>query len=144
MSIRYRLATSEDIEEQKIMEFALAALNDATMLPKFAENVGEDLADRISSAKLGNFIIAEDEEDNQFIGYLELEKIEKDYHIIGLYVLPDYRHKSIAHELLKRAEDRCQPDEHIRVNAYSKRELGLYHNLGFKTNYHALFYKKDS
>ena len=146
MGIKYQFATSDDIEEKKITEFALEALNDSEMLPKFAENLGEDLVERISAADLGDFIIAEEDDLDQLIGYIELyptqTEIGLDYSIRGIYILPNFRQRGIARKLLKMAAERCKESgAQLRVDAFTEKELLLYKNLGFKIQHYALSYK---
>jgi len=143
MAIKYQFATSEEIEEKKITEFALEALNDSEMLPKFAENLGEDLVERISTADLGDFIIAVDSDLDQLIGYVELYPTQTenglDYFIRGIYILPNFRQRGIARKLLRMAAERCkEKGAQLRVDAFTEKELNLYKNLGFEIQHYSL------
>ena len=142
-NIRYRVAVPEDHE--KVVEFAMQALYDAK-LPRFAQDVGEALVERIKSGEPGNVIIAEDiTADNMIVGYLEIDanrsKPRKAFYIGGIYVLPEYRRRHVGKNLfLTMLKEKCKHDEQIRVEAITEDELRFWKSLGFKIHHYSMFY----
>lgn len=142
-NIRYRVAVPEDHE--KVVEFAMQALYDAK-LPRFAQDIGEALVERIKTGEPGNVIIAEDlTADDKIVGYLEIDssrsKVGKAFYIGTIYVLPEYRRRHVGKNLFfTMLEEKCQHNEQIRVEALTEDELRFWKSLGFRIHHYSLFY----
>ncbi len=145
-NIRYRVAVPEDHE--KVIEFALQALYDAK-LPKFAQDVGDELIERIKSGEAGNVIIAEDlTAGNKIVGYLEIDsnrsKKGKAFYIGAIYVLPEYRRKHVGKNLFNTMlREKCKNNEQIRVEALTESEMRFWKRLGFRIHHYALFFNPN-
>ncbi len=146
-NIRYRVAVPED--HDKVVEFAMQALYDAK-LPRFAQDIGEELVERIKSGEAGNVIIAEDlSQDDKIVGYLEIDttrsKPRKAFYIGGIYVLPEYRRRHIGKNLFfTMLKEKCKHEEQIRVEAVTEDELRFWRSLGFNIHHYAMFYDPPS
>lgn len=83
----------------------------------------------------GTSIIAT--ENNQVIGFIDYDVREKNnQEIFALYVLSEYRHKGVGHELMKTALDHM--DEKRQVNLWVLKEnqgaICFYQKCGFQPN----------
>ena len=134
-NIEVRFAHASDIPN--VTEFALIALNDSSMLAKFAQDIGSDFTHRLETTGPENTILAIDKDNNDaIIGFSEIdpERSEpgKFYVLTGLYVLPSHRGKGIAHRLVqKMLESKCSQGEELLVQAFNESEKKVWEKLLF-------------
>lgn len=133
--IEVRFAHAEDIPN--VTEFALIALNDSSMLAKFAQDIGSELTHRIETTGPQNTILAIDTENkNAIIGFAEVDPERSQpgeyFFLSGLYVLPSYRSKGIATQLVqKMLEEKCTNGEELHVQAFNEAEKIVWEKLAF-------------
>ncbi|MHA2091213.1 MAG: GNAT family N-acetyltransferase, partial [Candidatus Kariarchaeaceae archaeon] len=124
--ISFRFATKSD--NQKIYDFAMRAIS-GTQLPRFAEDAGENLLDRIEKGKEKSVILAEDHNlDESVIGYIEVDPdrtIEGSaVYLRGIYVLPEYRRGGIGKRLLQMmVKEKRKSGEELKVRAFTEEGL---------------------
>ena len=134
-TIEVRFATAEDVPN--VTEFALIALNDSSMLAKFAQDIGSELTHRLETTGPQNTILAIDTENkNSIIGFAEVDpersKPGKYYFLTGLYVIPSYRSKGIATQLVKKMlDEKCANGEELHVQAFNDAEKKVWEKLAF-------------
>ena len=134
--IEVRFAQESDIPN--VTEFALIALNDSSMLAKFAQDIGSEFTHRLETTGPENTILAIDKNNNNaIIGFSEVDpersKPGKYYFLTGLYVLPNYRGKNIATNLVRKMlEEKCKNGEELLVQAFNESEKKVWENLLFK------------
>ncbi len=134
-TIEVRFATADDVPN--VTEFALIALNDSSMLAKFAQDIGSEFAHRIETTGPQNTILAIDTANkNSIVGFSEVDpersKPGSYYYLSGLYVLPAYRSKGIATRLVqKMIEEKCKNGEELHVEAFDDAEKKVWENLDF-------------
>lgn len=134
--IEIRFAHASDIPN--VTEFAYLALNDSSMLAKFAQDIGSDFTHRLETTGPENTILAIDtNSNNAIIGFSEVDpersKPGQYYFLTGLYVLPSYRGKGIASRLVKKMlEEKCSGGEELLVQAFNDSEKKVWENLLFK------------
>ena len=134
-SIEVRFAHVSDIPN--VTEFALIALNDSSMLAKFAQDIGSDFTHRLETTGPENTILAIDKNNNNaIVGFSEVDpensKPGKYYLLTGLYVLPSYRGKGIASMLVqKMLEEKCANGEELHVKAFNDAEKIVWEKLTF-------------
>lgn len=133
--IEIRFANKSDIPN--VTEFALIALNDSSMLAKFAQDIGSELTHRLETTGPENTILAIDKSNNNaIIGFSEVDpersKPNKYFFLTGLYVLPAYRSKGIATQLVRRMlEEKCKNGEELIVQAFNDSEKKVWEKLMF-------------
>ena len=134
-NIEVRFAKASDIPN--VTEFALIALNDSSMLAKFAQDIGSDFTHRLETTGPENTILAIDKDaNNAIIGFSEIDpeqsKPGKYYLLTGLYVLPSYRGKGIATELVRKMlKEKCSNGEELLVQAFNDSEKKVWEKLLF-------------
>ena len=134
-SIEISFASSEDIPN--VTEFALIALNDSSMIAKFAQDFGSDFTHRLETTGPQNTILAIDKDNkNAIIGFAEVDpersKPGKYYFLSGLYVIPNYRGRGIATKLVdKMLTEKCSGGEELIVDAFNESERKVWENLKF-------------
>lgn len=134
-SIEIRFASAQDIPN--VTEFALIALNDSSMLAKFAQDIGSDFTHRLETTGPENTILAIDKENkNAIVGFSEVDpeqsKPGKYYLLTGLYVLPSYRSKGIGVKLVdKMLQEKCSNGEELIVDAFNDSERKIWEKLNF-------------
>lgn len=134
-SIEVRFANKTDIAN--VTEFALIALSDSSMLAKFAQDIGSEFTHRLETTGPQNTILALDKKNNNaIVGFSEVDpersKQGKYYFLSGLYVLPDYRSKGIASQLVRRMlEEKCKNGEELIVQAFNESEKKVWEKLLF-------------
>ena len=134
-SIEIRFASAADIPN--VTEFALIALNDSSMLAKFAQDIGSDFTHRLETTGPENTILAIDKSNkNAIIGFSEIDpersKPGEYYILTGLYVIPSYRSKGIGQQLVnKMLEEKCKNGEELIVNAFNDSERKVWEKLNF-------------
>ncbi len=144
--IVYRFATADDRDQ--IYDFALKALNDPR-LPDFAEDIGDELLERIRTGDPTTVLLALNGKTNEIIGYIEMGehktiKGKKIFYIRGIYVLPEYRRHGIGRELFNRMlREKCKDAVQIRVDAFTEEGLNFWKNLNFKVHHYALYLNND-
>lgn len=142
-NISFRFATNED--NQKIYDFALRAMS-GTQLPRFAEDAGENLLDRIGKGNYKTVILAEDTmDDDSVIGYIEVDPDRtidgEAVYLRGVYVLPQYRRKGVGKRLLKMmVHEKRKRGEDVRVLAYTEDGLRFWQDYGFNIAHYSLQY----
>ena len=103
--VNIRFATKEDNEI--IYDFAMRTSSES-ILPRFAEDAGIELYERISTGDPRNVAIAEVEGEG-IVAYIEIDpnrstRKEVTY-IRGIFVLEDFRRRKIGRRLLKMMQD---------------------------------------
>ena len=140
--VTFRFATKEDNEI--IYDFAMRAISES-ILPKFAEDAGDGLYERISSDDPRNVAIAEVKNDG-IIGYIETDPTrstrKKVVYLRGIFVLEDFRRKKIGRTLLKMMRDeKCKQGEELYIDAYTKDGLKFWSSLGFDIDRYVVKYR---
>lgn len=134
-TIEVRFATADDVPN--VTEFALIALNDSSMLAKFAQDIGAEFTHRIETTGPENTILAIDKANkNSIVGFSEVDpersKPGKFYFLTGLYVIPSFRSKGIATQLVqKMLEEKCKNGEELFVQAFDDSERKVWEKLNF-------------
>ena len=116
-----------------------------SILPRFAEDAGIELYDRISSGDPRNVGIAE-VEGYGIVAYIEIDpnrSTRKEVmYIRGIFVLEDFRRRKIGRRLLKMMQDeKCTEGEQLYVDAYTEDGVKFWKSLGFNVDRHVLKYK---
>lgn len=141
MTIEYRIADQKDNE--LIYEFALKAINDS-ILPKFAEDAGFNLQERLSSGS-SIVIIALDGED--IVGYAEIDTVSPEesssVFVRGLYVLPSHRREGVGGTIIKMIKDKFAVNKKVRVRAYTGEGKNFWESLGFIIHHHDMVLKTE-
>jgi ribosomal protein S18 acetylase RimI-like enzyme len=144
--IIFRFATPDDRAE--VYQFAWNAIA-AADLPKFAEDAGENLQNRIEEGDPTNVLIAEDKKQSKMmVGYIEIDPVikknESVIYIVGIFVLPHYRRRKIGRDMLSIISDIAEKKKsQLRINAFSKRALSFWEEFGFKLHHYALYYESS-
>lgn len=147
VDIAYRFTTKDD--NQKIYDFALRGIT-GTIIPKFAEDAGENLWERIEGGGYENVIVAEDtRSDDQVVGFIEVDPNRgisgETVYIRGIYVLDEYRRMGIGKKLLKlMVNEKAKRGEKLFVRAFTQYGLKFWENFGFKISHYSLFYDTDT
>lgn len=139
--VNIRFATKEDNEI--IYDFAMRAISES-ILPRFAEDAGIELYDRISSGDPRNVAIAEVEGEG-IVAYIEIDpnrSTRKEVmYIRGIFVLEDFRRRKIGRRLLKMMQDeKCTQGEKLYVDAYTEDGVKFWKSLNFSIDRHVLKY----
>ena len=91
-NITIRYANQSDIE--KVTEFALVALNDSSMLTKFASDIGSEFSTRLELNGPEYTILAIDSETDSIIGFIEIDPDRsaknKFFYVSGMYQICDF------------------------------------------------------
>ncbi|MHA2276815.1 MAG: GNAT family N-acetyltransferase, partial [Candidatus Kariarchaeaceae archaeon] len=130
--VSFRFATKDDNEV--IYDFAMRAISES-ILPRFAEDAGEDLYQRISSGDPRNVAIAEVENEG-IVAYIEIDpdrsSRDKVVYIRGIFVLEAFRRRRIGRRLLQMMrEEKCKDDYELYVDAYTTEGVQFWKSLGF-------------
>jgi ribosomal protein S18 acetylase RimI-like enzyme len=133
--IEIRFASAKDIPN--VTEFALIALNDSSMLAKFAQDIGSEFTHRLETTGPSNTILALDKNDNNaIVGFSEVDpersKPGSHYFLSGLYVVPSHRNQGIASKLVKKMlQEKCSGGEELIVKAFNDAEKKVWEKLLF-------------
>ncbi len=140
MTIKYRIATSDDLE--LIYEFAMKAISDS-VLPQFAEDAGIELQERLSLGTTEVFL-AFDNDD--IVGYAEIDtkpsSVNNSVYIRGLYVLPTHRRERVGRTIINMIREKYSKNNmgniKVRVRAYTAEGKNFWEKLGFNVHHHAM------
>lgn len=140
--INFRFATKEDNEI--IYDFAMRAISES-ILPRFAEDAGIGLYERISSGDPRNVAIAEVEEEG-IVAFIEIDPDRstrnKVVYISGIFVLEAFRRRKIGRRLLKMMQDeKCTEGESLYVDAYTEEGVKFWKSLNFDIDRYVVKYK---
>lgn len=140
----FRTATSTDIPEAS--EFVLMALNDIGMQNDCVELLGSEFTNRLQRFPQ-NTLLAFDKSNNEaIIGFLEIDPDKSspgNYFIKNLYVLPAYRKKGIASNLVSRMiQEKCTSGDEVHVEVCNENDRRYWEKLQFETKGMVLSLKK--
>ena len=141
-NIRFRFADKAD--STKIYDFAMRAISES-ILPRFAQDAGEDLNERITNGDPNNVAIAEDHDE--VVAYIEIDPKrstqKKVIYIRGIFVLGGYRRQGIGNKLLKMMrEEKCKNGEELYVDAFTPQGVKFWKALGFEIDHYVVKYKE--
>ena len=146
-SITYRFASKN--EHEKIYDFAMRALAE-TDLPKFAEDAGEGMEERMSNLDEGYVLLAEDKDlEDGIVGYIEIDPAKStqmfEVYIRGIFVLQDYRRIGVGRKLVKGIILRHGGGgKRLRVQAFAREGIRFWESYGFKIQSYDLQYTGKS
>jgi GNAT superfamily N-acetyltransferase len=110
--MEYRKLYEEDIELFKIFY----------QDNPFNENE-DDLQDRIGEIedelRINKFKYFGYIEEDKLLGYAKFRVEENEAHLIGPFILPEYRRKGLGKNIIQRIENYCTYQKLSRLNAYS-------------------------
>lgn len=142
--LEFRNATSSDIPEAS--EFVLMALNDIGMQNDCVELLGSEFTNRLQRDPQNTLLAFDKSNNNQIIGFLEIDSDKSSpghYFIKNLYVLPAYRKKGIATNLVHRMlEEKCTSGDEVHVEVYNDNDKRYWEKLQFETKHMVLSIKK--
>ncbi|MCH8906027.1 MAG: GNAT family N-acetyltransferase [Candidatus Heimdallarchaeota archaeon] len=144
--IEYRFATKED--QESIYDFAMRAIAES-ILPRFAEDAGEDLSERITNGDPHNVAIATDLDlDSGIVGFIEIDPSrsnkKSEVYIRGIFVLESHRRMGIGNKLIKMMlEEHSRRGDQLFVEAFTEDGLRFWQSFGFKIDHFALSYQPN-